>query len=217
MALMIFQGCHRHAEKPADSQTSESDSDSDASDRVDSIALDNRYVKDSLVAPDSRQTVLRLSDGSRFKTSLYHAKILGVLTAKHKTYYVLSGFGCVECDANLSVYIHSPRDRAMPGENDEDGFEYPGSLDNEDGTPLSRSRLFIGDCLPDYPNAAVWFRSEWDDDGQWNPSVFVAQVRGDSLRTFDAPDSLMRADAAAAAVKEKKCREIPGKRQTAEP
>jgi len=116
----------------------------------------------------------------------------------------------------VGVYIHSPGNGPMKGEDKQPRYEYPGQINfYEDGTPISKSRLFIGDCLPQYPNSAVWFRNEMGLDKQWHPSVYVAQVVRDSLYGFLASDSTL--PVSAAVVDGNKCREIPGEDQSSEP
>src|SRR5690348_1105894 len=58
--------------------------------------------------------ILDLPNGSKFQTTLYGLAVMGRLHATNKLpYYVLSGVGCQECDANVSIYIHSPSDGPM--------------------------------------------------------------------------------------------------------
>ena len=62
-----------------------------------------------------------------FKTTLYHLKVIGELTTVRKLpYYILSGIGCHECDANVSIYIHSPSNGPMKNEAEQKRFDYPG-------------------------------------------------------------------------------------------
>src|SRR5262249_9608162 len=56
-------------------------------------------VEDSLSQP----SVLILTDGSRFQTTLFEVRLLGALnTVRKKPYLVLAGRGSKECDANMS-------------------------------------------------------------------------------------------------------------------
>src|ERR1700756_200051 len=102
---------------------------------------------------------LILPDGSKFRTTLYELKVIGQLpTAKKLPYFILSGRGCNECDANTSIYVHSPSDGPMKNEGKQPRFPYPGRLsDNEADQLVYESRMFYGNCLPDYANAVVWF------------------------------------------------------------
>ncbi len=72
--------------------------------------------------------VLDLPDGSKFQTNLYDMKVIGPLRTVHKLpYYVMSGVGCQECDANMSIYIHSPSDGPMEDEGSQPRFDLSGS------------------------------------------------------------------------------------------
>jgi hypothetical protein len=101
----------------------------------------------------------KLPDGSQFVTTLYDLKVVGTLITKKKLpYYVLSGIGCNGCDANTSIYIHSPSDGAMKNEGEQPRFSYPGQqIDYQSGKVVSENRVFLGDCLPSHPNAVIWF------------------------------------------------------------
>ena len=105
------------------------------------------------------QGTLDLPNGSKFQTTLFDLKVIGELQTVHKLpFYVLSGVGCEECDANTSIYIHSPSDGPMKNEGTQQRFDYPGrELSLEDRGTISATRMFLGDCAPDYPNAVIWF------------------------------------------------------------
>ncbi len=161
--------------------------------------------------------VLALPDGSRFQTSVYGMKVIGQLSTIHKLpYYILSGRGCYDCDANVSIYIHSPSDGEMKGEA-ERRFYYPGhETYYEDGSPLYEARMFFGDCAPGHPNAALWFQ-RFFDDGQWRPSVFVAAVKADQLSMDDLRENAPTIKDAEVSVKRGVCQEVPGIDRTSEP
>lgn len=126
---------------------------------------------------------LDLPNGSKFQTTLFDLKVIGELQTVHKLpYYVLSGVGCEECDANTSIYIHSPSDGPMKDEGTQQRFDYPGQeFSLEDHSVISTTRTFLGDCALDYPNAVIWFEHSIGDDRQWHDAVFVATVQQDHL------------------------------------
>jgi hypothetical protein len=126
---------------------------------------------------------LILLDGSRFRTSLYELKVIGQLpTAEELPYFILSGRGCYECDAIPSIYIHSPSDGPMKNESKQPRFPYPGRLrDNERDQLVYESRMFYGSCLPNHPNAVVWFERGLGDDNKWHDGIQVAAVKDDQL------------------------------------
>ena len=92
-------------------------------------------------------TTLEWADGRQFVTTLFDAKIVGQLqTTKKQPYLILTGRGCEECDANISIYIHSPSDGPMKGESSQTRYSYPGRVrDYSDGTlePISKLKELV--------------------------------------------------------------------------
>ena len=156
--------------------------------------------------------ILMLRDGSKFKTTLYELKVIGRLKTERKLpYYILAGRGCQECDANTSIYIHSPSDCPMKNEAEQHRLVYPGKItDYETGSPLYGSRMFYGDCLSDHPNAVVWFEHFLGDNKQWHDRVFLAEVKKDNLVTSSVNGKLPDINEAAEAGQNGHCHELPG-------
>lgn len=168
---------------------------------------------------EHRIGTLDLANGSKFQTALFDLKVIGELQTVHKLpYYVLSGVGCEECDANTSIYIHSPSDGPMKNEGTQPRFNYPGrEFSREDHSVISTTRMFLGDCAPTYPNAVMWFQHTIGSDRQWHDSVLVAAVRQDRL-VDEVPKAMVPTiGEAEAAVRESRCRELPGVDQWEEP
>src|ERR1043166_3621001 len=97
-------------------------------------------------------SVLVFSDGSRFETTLFDVRVLGALRTSYKApYIVLAGRGCIQCDANISIYIHSPSDGAMRDQGTQPRFTYPGhELSYVDGrTPLYERESSLATVYPD--------------------------------------------------------------------
>ena len=162
---------------------------------------------------------LTLPDGSKFKTTLYNLKLLGALKTEHKLpYYILSGVGCQECDANRSIYIHSPSDGPMKNEGEQRRFLYPGKETNyEDGTLWYEARTFFGECITAHPNSVVWFERSLGDDKQWHEDVFLVEVKGDRLLTDRFQRELPKVGEAETAVRTGHCHEVPGINRPSEP
>ncbi len=177
------------------------------------------------VLPNTSQTeeglgVLVLPDGSRFKTTLYELKVIGQLkTTRKLPYYILSGQSCPKgCDANTSIYIHSPSDGPMKDSSAQRRFFYPGlETYYKDDTPIYQARMFYGDCAGGHPNAALWFQRFFGDDKQWHPSVFAAWVTGDVLTSDELHGAVPDIKEAEQAVRAGRCREVPGIDRTSEP
>jgi hypothetical protein len=153
-----------------------------------------------------------LPDGSKFVTTLYDLKVIGKLkTEKKKPYYILSGVGCYGCDANTSIYIHSPSDGPMKNEGEQPRFSYPGQeTDYQTSQVVSKTRMFFGDCLFTHPNAVVWFYRTLGDDKRWHDGVSVAEVRDDRLVTTEINGALPTPKDTEVAVHAGTCHELPG-------
>jgi hypothetical protein len=162
---------------------------------------------------------LKLPNGSKFQTTFFDLKVIGQLQTTHKLpYYVLSGVGCQECDANISIYIHSPSDGPMKDEGTQQRFDYPGRvLSREDRGALSITRMFLGDCAPEYPNAVIWFEHSIGDDGRWHDTVFVARIEQDKLIETVPKVNVPTIGEAEDAARKSQCRELPGLDQWEEP
>ena len=163
--------------------------------------------------------ILELPDGSKFTTTLYELKVVGQLrTARKLPYYILSGRGCQECDANTSIYLHSPSDGSMKGSGDQTRFAYPGrEVNYEDGSPVYEARMFFGDCVARHPNAVIWFERSLGDDNQWHAGVLLAEVKNDNLVYEQPKTELPRLDEALEAVRRGQCQELPGAARSSEP
>ena len=160
-----------------------------------------------------------LPDGSRFATTLYDLKIIGKLRTKDKLpYYILSGVGCNGCDANTSIYIHSPSDGPMKNEGEQPCFSYPGQqTDYESGEIVSKARMLFGDCLSTHPNAVVWFYRTLGDDKKWHFGVSVAEVKEDRLITTELQGELPQSKDVEVAIRTGQCKELPGINSYTEP
>ncbi len=163
--------------------------------------------------------VLNLPDGSKFKTALYHMKVIGQLRATKKLpYFILAGTTCTECDENTSIYIHSPSDGAMKNEADQRRFAYPGrETDYETGRPDYEAKMFFGDCLATHPNAVLWLERGIGEDKKWHSGASVAQVRNDKLLVIELHDKFPNMAEVRQAVGHGKCQEVPGIDRSSEP
>jgi hypothetical protein len=173
----------------------------------------------SAVNGETRVGILDLPDGSKFQTTLYHLKVIGQLRTVHKLpYYVLSGAGCLECDANISIYIHSPSDGPMKDEGTQPRFSYPGRvISMEDRSVISETRVFLGGCVVGHPDAVVWFERSIGNDKRWHASVSLAEIKDDHLVFQELKVNVPRPSEAEQAIRKSACREIPGVNQSEEP
>ena len=174
------------------------------------LLAQRQHAEDQQTSP--KFGIVTLSDGSKFQTTLYDLKVIGKLSTKKKfPYYILSGVGCNGCDANTSIYIHSPSDGPMKNEGEQTRFSYPGSeKDYQNGQIVSKTRMFFGDCLSTYPNAVVWFYRMLGDDKKWHDGVSVAEVKEDRLITTELQGELPKPKDTEVAIRTGLCHELPG-------
>jgi hypothetical protein len=189
------------------------------------------FVCSLLIAQGTRQTakaitdkdgfgILVLPDGSKFKTTLYGLKVIGELrTIRKLPYYIVSGVGCDGCDANTSIYIHSPSDGPMKNEGEQQRFAYPGREADyqQNRRPVYEARVFFGDCLTSHPNAVIWFERFVGDDWRWHSGVRVAEVTSDSLVVKQMNRDLPIVGEAVKSVSRGRCQELPGTNRFSEP
>lgn len=170
-------------------------------------------------AGQSDRKIIDFGSNLRLETDLFEVAYIGRLQAKSKSpYIVLSGKGCTQCDMNTSIYIHSPSDGPLVGGEMAPRYSYPGRVFYyEDNSLVEESRLFLGECLTGLGPVAAWFTKSKNDAGEWEESLFAAEVRGDSLarRTLGVPGPYIAQ--VNAAVAEGRCREVPGRDMLSEP
>ena len=168
---------------------------------------------------DARHGVIVLPDSSRFRTTVFDLRVIGQLpVAGRHPYYVMSGRSCVDCDANVGLYLHSPSDGPMRVGSEQPRYPYPGrERFYDDGTPQFEARTFFGDCAAAYPNAVIWYQRRRIEADQWRPSVLVLQAGADGLRQVELDRVLPDVAEAVAAAGAGRCREIPGIDRSSEP
>jgi hypothetical protein len=162
---------------------------------------------------------LILPNGSKFQTTLYGLKVLGELPATRKLpYYILSGVGCDGCDANTSIYIHSPSDGPMKDEGTQTRYLYPGrESSHTDNSLVYVGRMFFGDCVAGHPDAVIWFERFVGSDRKWHSDVMMAEVKKDDLVVEEIKRGMPSIREAENSVATGTCQEIPGTNRFSEP
>jgi len=158
-----------------------------------------------------KHSILVFKDGSRFQTTLFEVRVLSILRTERKMpFLVLEGRGCTECDANTSIYIHSPSDGPMRGEAIQPRYAYPGREVSyeDDKTVLYEAPVFLGNCLPGNDNAVVWYERARTNVGSWQTRVFVVAVSKDTLTERRLGKPLPSVSQSVARVASRQCREL---------
>lgn len=96
---------------------------------------------------------------------------------------------------------------------------YPGGIVSYlDGkTPVSETRVFVGNCVPAYQDAVVWYQRWRDEKRTWHSGVFIARVLADKLDEIPLTKNVPAVAATMKRVRRGACREIPGINGTSEP
>jgi hypothetical protein len=167
------------------------------------------------IAAESEYGVLKYANGSQFQTGIYKPKLIAQLpVAGKEPFLVFSGRGCEECDANTSIYIHSPANGPMQGRELDPRYTYPGNyFDYETGQLVERVRMFVGQCFRPTESVAIWFSNSKLENGKWERSVFLVQIEDGQLIARLAPKPFPTVAAVGAAVSAGTCREVQGKRK----
>jgi hypothetical protein len=166
----------------------------------------------TVISEPGKMGTVWLSDGSSFQTTLFGLRYLGELKAKQKKpFLILAGRGCDECDANTSIYIHSPSDGPMKGESDQPRYFFPGVLKHyESGEIVQKTRTFVGACIPGGEEAVVWYVNWRDEQGKWLSGYEVARISRDAVETNNLERPEEKLDATLRLTKEGICKEIVG-------
>lgn len=124
-----------------------------------------------------RAQTLQFKSGKSYKTDLYDLKYIGQIANSNKApFLIFSGRECSECDANISIYIHSPANGHLNVQNGENRYGFPGTIrDYENNQPVSRSRVFYGQVLPDI-KGVIWYQEELTVKNTWQKSTFLVNL-----------------------------------------
>jgi len=176
LTIIFLFGCGTSANKPAGT-------------------LSATIKKDSLSQTDwsfdkVSDTKLIFKDGKSFDTKLYQLEFIGQIQVDKKApYLVFSGRDCKECDANLSIYIHSPSDGQLSVGDGKNSYAYPGTEnDYETNNDLYKSRAFYGQVLSDI-KGVIWYQSQLLKNGKINRSVFLSHIVNGTLKDTTFADN----------------------------
>lgn len=162
---------------------------------------------------------LTYGDGQTFVTGIYKPSLIATLSSgETKPVLVFSGFGCNECDINLSIYIHPVAKGAMAAGERAPRYSHPGRYHDYLTQALVETvRMFVGQCTPDGKPGVIWFYNTKLESGKWERSSFNVQVESSQLIELSQPPPQSSLQTAQSAAATGRCREVPGKRFTTEP
>ena len=83
-------------------------------------------------------SIINFGNGKPFNTHLYELKYIGQIpNGDQIPFFIFSGRDCNECDAHISIYIHSPKDGKLTIENGQNRYQYPGKESDIEDNSLS--------------------------------------------------------------------------------
>ena len=164
------------------------------------------------VSTPGKMGTIIFTDKSSFSTTLYGLRYVGQLKAKNKLpFLVLAGRGCDECDANTSIYIHSPSDGPMKSEDSQTRYSYPGRYkDNETDKLVEKTRCFIGKCIPGQREGVAWYMQWLDEKSKWQSGFYIAEIASDVVKAKYLTQPEAKLKETLSLVKQGICREIKG-------
>ncbi len=128
-----------------------------------------------------------------FETNIFDIGFIGQLNSRaKKDFLVLTGRQCQGCDANISIYIHSPSDGPLKNEALQERFGIPGKeFYYENLKLIYEGRAFWGEVLPGR-TGVIWFQKSLNEKSTWIESVAFAEITDDNVKTGTVTETLDR-------------------------
>jgi hypothetical protein len=155
--------------------------------------------------------------GQTLETNLFELEYIGQVSADNKSpYLIFSGRDCNECDANISIYIHSPADGKLIIDHGQNRYQYPGTeKDYETDSVLYIARAFYGQVLENI-SGVIWYENRLLENGKMGRFVFLASIDNGSLKDTTYEDT-GKLDRTIILKNKGLCKEIKGREYTSEP
>ncbi len=165
----------------------------------------------------AQESKLFFKGGQTFETNLFDLEYIGQVPANNKApFLIISGRDCNECDANISIYIHSPSDGKLVIDDGQNRYQYPGTeKDYETDSVLYISRAFYGEVLEN-TKGVIWYVNSLLENGKMGRSVFLSYIDNGSLKDTTYEDKGKLGETINL-VKKGLCNEIVGRQYTSEP
>jgi hypothetical protein len=176
------------------------------------IVSSNKWIFDSVVGK-----TLKFKNGKEFSTEIYELKYIGQVENGSKApFLIFSGRDCDECDANITIYIHTPADGLLVSDYGQNRYGYPGvETDFEENTPLYKAQAFYGEVLPGV-KGVVWYQNTLTENDTWEKSTFlVTLINGKKKESIIK--GIEKQQLTLDLLSKKSCQEIKGIDYTSEP
>jgi hypothetical protein len=183
---------------------------------IESLKTDNKASVDwTFDKVDGNKLVFK--SGQTFETNLFELEFIGQVSVDNKApYFIFSGRDCDECDANISIYIHSPSDGQLVVGHGQNRYEYPGTeTDYMTDSILCISRAFYGQVLENI-NGVIWYENRLLENGNMGRFIFLARIDNGSLKDTSYIDN-GSLNQTIQLIKKGLCKEIEGQQYSSEP
>lgn len=124
--------------------------------------------------------------GRIYETNLFNLEYIGHITNENKDpFFIYSGVDCDSCDADISIYIHSPIDGALNVKSGQNRYGYPGKeYDLYTDSLIYEGQAYYGEVLPNI-KGIIWYQKQLMENDIWISSIFLADVSsGSKIDTF---------------------------------
>jgi hypothetical protein len=162
-------------------------------------------------------SLLVFKNKRKFETNLFELEFIGQVSTDNKApYFIFSGRDCEECDANISIYIHSPSDGQLEVGHGQNRYQYPGTeKDYETDSILYISRAFYGQVL-ETTKGVIWYENRLLENGKMGRSVFLSRIDNGIFKDTTYEDNGKLGETINL-LKKGQCSEIVGRQYTSEP
>jgi hypothetical protein len=142
---------------------------------------DNEWILEKI---DSSKLVFK--NGKTIETRLFNLEFIGQIPLENKDpFLIFSGVDCNFCDANISIYIHSPSDGDLIVGAGKNIYGMPGRMYSfMNDSLLYESRVFYGQVLENR-KGVIWYQNTLMETGKWDKSVFTSELLKQTLSMLD--------------------------------
>ncbi len=160
---------------------------------------------------------IKFKNGKIFDAHLYQLKYIGQVSNNIKPpFLIFSGRDCDECDANISIYIHSPGERNFIVGHGENTYPYPGTeKDVETNKLVYTSRVFYGEVLKGI-NGVIWYEHRILDNNKWGDFIFFVKIKNGKKNDVQLKNKKLLIETLEM-LQNGFCKEIKGVNYTSEP
>jgi hypothetical protein len=165
----------------------------------------------------SSGSVLKFKNGKTYDTHLYSLEYIGQIPNGNKApFLIFSGKDCDECDANISIYVHSSANGKLSIDNGANRYQYPGKeKDYENNELVYESRSFYGQVLKN-TFGLIWYQKDLMDNSKWKKSIFLIQINNGVQKEMLLTEA-DQLNQTLVLLKKGLCKEIKGINYTTEP